>query len=206
MAIKKMHGRDSEATQCAILDSAQRLFAKKGFAGTSLREISSASGISQPLIHYHFGSKEGLYTAVKERLIKVGLRSVVPTPDGPLDPPLSLSGLVRTAYNYVSDNEDLMRLIAWAHLEREGTDWPGEQEFTRILAECIQQHLCNAASDKKLDSFIAAIMIEALIIFWGQNRDYYSGLFEEHPAQITDRFLDHIDHLFLSETKEKGKG
>lgn len=205
MEHKKVQGRDSEATRCAVLNAAQRLFAKKGFAGTSMRDISSASGISQPLIHYHFGSKEGLYSEVKERLVRVGLRSIPSNSEGSPDTSISPSGLVRTAYNYISGNEDLMRLIAWSHLERETDDWPGEQEFTRILAESIQRHLCNAASYEKLDPVIAAIMIEALIIFWGQNCQYYAGLFKEHPAQVTDRYLDHIDSLFFLDTSKKEK-
>ena len=69
---KKAHCRDSEATRCAALDAAQHLFAEKGFAGTSMRDIAALSGVSQPLIHYHFGSKEGLYRAVKERLGREG--------------------------------------------------------------------------------------------------------------------------------------
>ena len=62
--------RDPEGTRAAVLAAAERLFAEQGFANTSLRDISCTSGVSHPLIHHHFGSKEGLYQAVKRRLVE----------------------------------------------------------------------------------------------------------------------------------------
>lgn len=62
--------RDPEAVRTAVLDAALELFAKHGFADTSLRDISRQSGVSHPLILHHFGSKEDLYTAVKRRVVE----------------------------------------------------------------------------------------------------------------------------------------
>jgi AcrR family transcriptional regulator len=44
------------------------LFARKGFAGTSLREIGAALGIANASIIYHFPSKAKLYAAVLDRI------------------------------------------------------------------------------------------------------------------------------------------
>ncbi len=199
MRNKNLRSRDSEATRCAALDAAQRLFAEKGFAGVSMREIASVSGISQSLIYYHFGNKEGLYSAVKERLMQEGLRSVLPLPpDGSPDAPAHPAVCIRTAYNLISGNEDLTRLIAWSHLEREETPWPGEEEFTRKMAGHIQCHLAGIQSGKNFDPLVSTIMIEALILFWSQYSRYYAALFKEPLATITDRYLDQIADLFFS--------
>jgi AcrR family transcriptional regulator len=45
----------------AILSAAIGLFAKKGFAGASTREICHAAGITKPMLYYHFRGKEHLY-------------------------------------------------------------------------------------------------------------------------------------------------
>lgn len=50
-----------------ILDQAERLFAQRGYHGTSLREVARASGVRQSLVQYHFKSKEGLFRAIFER-------------------------------------------------------------------------------------------------------------------------------------------
>lgn len=47
-----------------LLVAGTELFATKGFAGVSIRELASAAGVNSALISYHFGGKEGLYEAV----------------------------------------------------------------------------------------------------------------------------------------------
>lgn len=54
-------------TRERILDSAEELFADKGVAATSLREITSRAGVNLAAVNYHFGSKTGLFEAVLER-------------------------------------------------------------------------------------------------------------------------------------------
>jgi len=64
-------GRRSKAesgrTRGRILDRAERLFARRGFRGVSLREIAGASGVRPFTVQHHFGSKLGLYEAVLGR-------------------------------------------------------------------------------------------------------------------------------------------
>ncbi len=45
----------------SILTSAIQLFAEKGYAGCSTREICKAAGVTKPVLYYHFRSKEHLY-------------------------------------------------------------------------------------------------------------------------------------------------
>jgi AcrR family transcriptional regulator len=47
-------------TKQKILDTAERLIATQGFAGTSLRQIISEAGVNLAAVHYHFGSKQDL--------------------------------------------------------------------------------------------------------------------------------------------------
>ncbi len=49
-----------------LIEAATPLFAQKGFAGVSIRELAEAAGVNSALISYHFGGKEGLYEAVLE--------------------------------------------------------------------------------------------------------------------------------------------
>ena len=62
--------RDAERSRVAILDAAERLFADRGFAGTSLSDIWAATGLSRATPTYFFGSKERLYGAVLERVFE----------------------------------------------------------------------------------------------------------------------------------------
>jgi AcrR family transcriptional regulator len=52
-----------------VLDVAARLFRRKGFAATTVREIASAAGILPGSLHYRFASKEELLLSLMERAI-----------------------------------------------------------------------------------------------------------------------------------------
>jgi TetR/AcrR family transcriptional regulator len=49
-----------------LLETATALFAEKGYAGTSVREIVDQAGVSKPVLYYYFKSKEGLFYAILE--------------------------------------------------------------------------------------------------------------------------------------------
>lgn len=59
----------STLTKEHILDVAQRFFAEQGFAGTTLRSVIREAEVNQAAVHYHFGSKEELFSAVVQRRI-----------------------------------------------------------------------------------------------------------------------------------------
>jgi TetR/AcrR family transcriptional regulator len=49
-----------------LMETATDLFAEKGYAGTSVREIVGSAGVSKPVLYYYFKSKEGLFYAILE--------------------------------------------------------------------------------------------------------------------------------------------
>jgi TetR/AcrR family transcriptional regulator len=51
-----------------LLLNARRIFAKRGYAATSVREIARESGVDAALLAHHFGSKEALWVAVVEQI------------------------------------------------------------------------------------------------------------------------------------------
>jgi AcrR family transcriptional regulator len=50
----------SDLTRAAILDAAERLYADRGFADVTLRDIVAAAGVNLAAVNYHFGSKDEL--------------------------------------------------------------------------------------------------------------------------------------------------
>ncbi len=59
--------RPKRTTRDKLMDAAEKLFARRGFHGTSLRDITSAAGVDLALVNYHFGSKKQLFTEVIAR-------------------------------------------------------------------------------------------------------------------------------------------
>lgn len=80
-------GRAAEVRD-RIFASALRHFSKKGFAATSLREISEDAQTTKPMIYYYFGSKEGLYGSIIRQILEEvadAIRSRLPAEAPPQD-------------------------------------------------------------------------------------------------------------------------
>ncbi|MEK7764151.1 MAG: TetR/AcrR family transcriptional regulator [Nitrospirota bacterium] len=56
--------RSSQERQASLIQAATTLFAKKGFNGTTTKEIARAAGISEALVFKHFPTKRALYAAI----------------------------------------------------------------------------------------------------------------------------------------------
>jgi AcrR family transcriptional regulator len=59
---------DNEGRRRGIVDAAMPLFARKGFAGTTTKEIAEAAQVSEALVFKHFPSKAALY----EEIVQLG--------------------------------------------------------------------------------------------------------------------------------------
>jgi TetR/AcrR family transcriptional regulator len=56
----------AEVRRRQILSLAADLFATKGYAGTTTREIAAAAGVSETVLYRHFPTKETLYASILE--------------------------------------------------------------------------------------------------------------------------------------------
>jgi AcrR family transcriptional regulator len=59
--------------RASIVTEAIRLFAEKGFRGTTTRELASALGVTEPVLYQHFKTKRDLYTAIIETKSREGV-------------------------------------------------------------------------------------------------------------------------------------
>lgn len=59
--------RRGAVTAARILDAAEELFAERGYAGTTLRDVAERVGLRIPSLYNHFPSKDALYAAVLAR-------------------------------------------------------------------------------------------------------------------------------------------
>jgi AcrR family transcriptional regulator len=131
-----------------ILDAALRLFAAKGFAATSVRDITDATSYTQPVLYYHFQSKAALYETLvqqayaecRQRMEDAALRS------SKIDE--QLTAALEAVLTFVRDRRDLTRL-AFATAFAASEEVPagirrisrnhGNLEFVRSLIERAQK-------------------------------------------------------------------
>ena len=94
-----------------LLETAIGMFAEKGYAGTSVREIVEQAGVSKPVLYYYFKSKEGLFLAILEQaedLQKQLLSEVLKSEGDVLN---RLLRLYRRLYVGISERPNLYKMI-----------------------------------------------------------------------------------------------
>jgi len=115
-------------TREAILVEASKLFTRRGYFGTSTRDIASAVGIRQPSLFHHFGSKLDII----EALLRYDLQWAVDLAESHAAAPLSASErlcgyiyedmrhLTQSPYSiqglYTSDVMEDPSFLRWRHL------------------------------------------------------------------------------------------
>ncbi len=66
----KVRYKKSEEIRERLLDTAELLFAQRGFFGVSIRDITDAAGVRSASINYHFDSKQNLFMEVVDRRVE----------------------------------------------------------------------------------------------------------------------------------------
>lgn len=63
---KATAGAQEVSVRTRMLASAMKLFNRKGYASTTVREIVAQAGVTKPVLYYYFGNKEGIYKELME--------------------------------------------------------------------------------------------------------------------------------------------
>jgi AcrR family transcriptional regulator len=97
-------------TSDRMLRESARLFAERGFHGTSIEDIGAACGTSGPAIYKHFSSKRAILATMLldiSRQLFEGGRQVVDEAD---DAPSALKGLIDFHTDFAVNEPDLIRV------------------------------------------------------------------------------------------------
>ncbi len=98
-------------TADSLVRAARQIFARQGFAGSSVRSITAAAGVNLGAITYHFGSKQALYNAVLSQTLapfRERLAAAAATRGSALD---RIERFLRAAFDHMAEHPDLPRLL-----------------------------------------------------------------------------------------------
>ncbi|MEN9453503.1 MAG: hypothetical protein RLZZ369_2562 [Pseudomonadota bacterium] len=170
-----------------LIDEASRIFADKGFAKASTREICLAAGQNVAAIHYYFGDKAGLYRAVLQRPLEgmVAEFAQFDAPDLPLAQALRL---------FMS-----ALLCPWGHHEQ--AEWCEMIEPTleykvlplhTKLVELLARHVGAREVDDALHQL--AFALAAMVHDYGMSREFMNVLAPSllQGADALDRVLSRL--------------
>ena len=151
-----------------LLNIGRRLFAERGFEGTSIEEIAAQAGVSKPVVYEHFGGKEGLYAVVVDREVERLTTITMTLLEGKQSRPKFEAAAV-TLLRYIEDNADGFRILVrdsspGATTGTYGTllsDIAGQVEY--IMADFLK----SRGRDPKLAPMYSQMLV-GMVAFTGQ--------------------------------------
>lgn len=94
-----------------ILEAAIRLFARKGYAATSVREIVQEAEVTNPMLYYYFDSKEGLFLFLTELMHQSFVRDLGVAIDQAADFEEALERVVEVQLRGVREAPEALRFV-----------------------------------------------------------------------------------------------
>lgn len=187
-----------------ILLVAARLFAERGFEGASTAAIAKAAGVTQPLIHYYFSTKERLWQATVdlfcERLKLIDQNFLLELRD--LDTLSQLKVIARRFVQFIRQCPELARLLSHEAMR-------GGPRFSYIADSLVRPMLSvldSAVSKAQRDGWLKPVPVEHLFFLWlGAASQLFAapalanelGLDPDAPAtaqQFSDAYVEIVFH------------
>lgn len=94
-----------------LLAVSRRLFAEKGFEGTSVEEIAARAEVSKPVVYEHFGGKEGIYAVVVDREVQALTTALTVALGSGGHPKVLLERTALALLDYIESSEDGFRIL-----------------------------------------------------------------------------------------------
>jgi AcrR family transcriptional regulator len=186
--------------QIQIIETAEKLFAQKGFAGTSVRDIAEEAGVNLAMISYYFGSKEKLMQALFEhRSVNIRMRVETLLKDESLSPLEKVELLVDDYMDRSFQREPFYKIMICEQLMEKNhfiIEMLGDvkKKNAEIVAELITDGQRKGVFKKDVDVILLLNTMIGTITQMLISRPYYR---EYHNLQNVP------DEKFQNEFKEK---
>jgi AcrR family transcriptional regulator len=173
-----------EATKADILKVAQEEFADKGLAGARVDEIAERTKTTKRAIYYYFGSKEGLYVAVLEKVYG-NIREVEKELNlDAMEPAAAIRRLVEATFDYQEAHADFIRLVSIEnihnaqYLARSPSIRKLNVPVIDTLAGIIESGQNAGVFHDRIDPIDVHMLISALCFFRVSNRHTFKHIFQ----------------------------
>lgn len=180
---------EPEVRKRRILDASARLFATRGFADTTVRDIAEAVDLLSGSLYHHFTSKEAILEAVMREFMVDMEHTVATIATSELPAPERFDTLVRHAFAQTETRPFHVRTYQAEFQRLSGQD---DFAFINELSSRIEQHWIDTMSQAtesfpgNLDVLVRYRMVRDAV--WGVVHWYRPG--QSHaPAQLAEEYL-----------------
>src|ERR1017187_3144659 len=204
----RLHASDR---RLQLIETALDFFSRKGFSGTTTKEIAAAAGVTEAIIFRHFPTKQDLYNAVLDQhheSCQLGeciaqWKSCMDRNDD--------AGLIRAIVERVIEGfrKDLRvhRVLMFAALEGHETALEYNRQFSLPILDLLWQYVARRQSEGALRGTDPGAIIAAaygMAAQFATMTQLYGFRTTTTDSQITDRFVDIVMHGIQQTNTPKG--
>ena len=170
-------------TQDDILEVATAEFAANGYAGARVDEIAARTRTTKRMIYYYFGSKEGLYLAVLERVYAQIRRVERGINIEKLSPADALRTVAEATYHHHTTHEAFIQLVSIEnihraeHVRQSQTILRENATAITLLQEVIERGVQDGSFRDDVDAVDVHMIISAYACFHVANRHTFAAIF-----------------------------
>jgi len=202
-----MKNDKQETSKVRILNTAVRIFARKGYASTGMRELSDGAEVNLAMINYFFGSKKELLKVILETFFTGYLKVIEDELTGPGTFDEKISRFIHRAINYISENRDYMivTLAELPHDDPEITEY--KAQWARKAMYVVRDEICTPVKESQgvnlspaaigplLIGMMSSRFLFAPIMEKVNPPGYGEDFFSKYPGIIAGIFLEGIKGL-----------
>lgn len=187
---------ETRPTELRLLDSALAVFSEKGFEGASVREIVERTGVTRPVLYYHFESKRDLFCRLVEGHFREFFEAIEAIRTSRLECRERLRALVTMAFARTEQAPEVVTLIlqtAFSPLCQELRAFVGELAHERmervaaIMKDGIASGELARAKPMTLARAFCGIMDMSIMV---RSHDTSESLTRRMAEEVADLFMD----------------
>ena len=204
-AVRPVSRESSRRTREMILDGALAEFSEKGFDGARIDEIALRAGVNKNLLYHHYGSKDGLFTALLERTYDTIRRRQNDLQLRGMAPDEGMRKLVIFTGRIWAQFPQFLRLLQSENLNG-GRHVHGSETIRQMynplletINELIERGIRGGLFRKDVDPVDLYISISALSAHYISNRHTFEAIFGARlmtPQRIRQR-LEHAADMVM---------
>lgn len=189
---------ESARTRTQLLDCAERLFARRGYDGVSLRDLARSCGVHPFTVQHHFGSKQALYQEVLCRWDGAVLDRVARALREPAEVSELVGRIIEELFDLFLERRDWMALNARVSLGEELP--PGvsleDRSWVAFMNAAMRGRRLAAPFDTELLLITMEGMLNNHVLASSRYRQLYGR--DVTDAELKARSVAHLKRVILA--------
>ena len=181
--------------QICILQVAEKLFAEKGFDGTTVRDISKAANINIAMVSYYFGSKDKMLEALiqfRTEDLSIKIENLIKESLSPLE---KMNRLIEFYISRINQNKDIYKIMHFEFSSKKRM--LNFESFTQVKKRNVASLRTIIKEGQDLGIFNLDVNIDLIaptilgtFFHFQMNRPYYESIFNLQNDEAFENYVN----------------